>query len=835
MTRLAALALALVAAPAVAGAAAPAAVPRDRPVESVPLAVPGDGTREAAPEPSRAPGPVPGDRDTASASGQATPQAPQGRARLQGQVLVYGSRDVVFGARILGEALADTAVTDANGRFELWLAPGEHKLKIRAPGFRELPITVRLADGQDLTFEYRMAPDLDGNPYRTVVRQQREVAISSTTLRDDEIHALPGTFGDPFRVIKSLPGASQLAGFLPYVVVRGAAPGNTGYFLDGVKVPILFHVAIGPSIVHPYFIDQVDFYPSGAPVRLGRYASGMIEGRTKAARKDRVYGEFEIKLTDAGGLVEVPLNRARDPACMQMKLSERTGKDANGNKRKKSCRTGTARGSLTLAGRYSYTAGVLSLVQSTVKLRFWDYQARFDHRLARNAQYTAFAYGSFDEIGDKTAPDPILRFEFYRIQQRVQQQLPRGGSASYSLALGLDRAGISEIKTNEWQVSPRVDVRLPLGDTGNAEVGLGVDQQFQIFRTDTGSMGPAAVENLSNVLSDRVVSATGFYAELLWRKGRVDLRPGVRGDLYVQLGSSAVLPQATSATHAFGLDPRLLVRQRLTDRWTLRQNLGMYHQPPSFPIPLPGVESFGFERGLQRNVQGSLGYEFNVADKFILTQDAYLGRMSNLQDYDFAAAMRGGVSEFEDIVVNATGWAYGLETMLRLAPRQRVYGWAAYTLSRSTRTFDQGGRAPSNWDQRHILNLVLGYRIGEKWNLGGRVHFNTGRPYTAAMEGQSAADALTYNRNNQRLPPFFQMDLRAERTWRFRAWQLQLIVDVLNATYSREVFTCTLNGTTNVGGFRSLASGPGGYFAPIGCTQQSLRYILPSIGVRGVF
>jgi hypothetical protein len=744
-------------------------------------------------------------------------------------VLVYGSRDVVFGARILGETPDEAAVTDADGRFELWLSPGEHALKIRASGFRELPIKVTLADGQDLVYEYRLAPDLDGNPYRTVVRQQREVAISSTNLRDDEIHAMPGSFGDPFRVVKSLPGASQLAGFLPYVVVRGAAPGNTGYFLDGVRVPILFHVAVGPSIVHPYFIDQVDFYPSGAPVRLGRYVSGMIEGRTRAARRDRVFGEFDIRLTDAGGLVEVPLSRARDPKCRRGDLSEQPGE-----KKRRSCRRGPARGSLTLAGRYSYTAAVLSLVQSTARLRFWDYQARFDHRLGPNAQYTAFAYGSYDEIGEKTSPDPLLRFEFYRVQQRVRQQLPRGGTANYSLALGLDRTGLTAAKTNAYLIAPRIDLRLPLGERSNGEFGFGVDQEFQVFRADTNFSDVEVLENVSVLLSDRFVSATGLYAELLWQKGKVDIRPGVRGDLYVQVGPSPVLPQASSVTHAFGVDPRVLVRERVAERWTLRQNFGLYHQPPSFPVPVPGIESFGFERGLQRNLQGSVGYEFDLAGRATLTQDAYLGHLSNLQDYDLAAATQGGVQELDDVVIRAKGLAYGLETMLRLAPRQRIYGWAAYTLSRSTRTFDRGGSAPSNWDQRHILNIVLGYRIGEKWNIGGRVHFNTGRPYTAAMAGQSAADALTYNRNNQRLPPFFQLDLRVERTWRFKSWNLQLILDVLNATYTREVLACTLGGTGGGGVFR-LASGPGGYFAPMGCNQQGLRYILPSIGLRGVF
>jgi hypothetical protein len=612
------------------------------------------------------------------------------------------------------------------------------------------------------------------------------------------------------------------------VVVRGAAPGNTGYFLDGVRVPILFHVAIGPSVIHPYFIDQVDFYPGGAPVRLGRYVSGMIEGRTRAARRDRVYGEFDIRLTDAGGLVEVPLSRKRDASCRRKKQSEPMDRKARA---KLDCRRGPARGSLTLAGRYSYTAGVLTLVQANARIKFWDYQARFDHKLGQNATYTAFAYGSLDSIGEKLSPSPFLRFEFYRLQQRIKQQLPRGGTANYSLALGLDRSGLSEIKTNQWTLAPRIDVRLPLGERSNGEFGFGIDQEFQVFRVDAASGNAGVAENLGFLLSDRFVSATGLYAELLWRKGPVDIRPGLRADIYAQVGPSPVLPQARAITHAIGVDPRILIRETINERWVLRQNFGLYHQPPSFPVPIPGVESFGFERGLQQNLQGSFGYEFTISDKFILTQDAYLGRLSNLQDYDLAAATEGQVSEFDDLVIRAKGLVYGLESMLRLAPRQRVYGWAAYTLSRSTRTFEQGGSAPSNWDQRHILNIVLGYRIGEKWNIGGRVHVNSGRPYTAAMEGQSVADALTYNRNNKRLTPFFQLDLRAERMWRFRRWSLQLIIDVLNATYNREIIACVLTGTggDGLGNFGGMTSGSGG------CTQQGLRYILPSIGLRGVF
>lgn len=761
-----------------------------------------------------------GDQGAPAAAG-ASPLLPtsdpkSAQSRLRGRVFALGSRDAIAGARVIAQG-GPEVTTDEDGAFELWLVPGTHTVILRADGYEDLRVQVDIAARDDLEYEYRLAGDRSGNRFRTVVRQEREVAVSKTTLSGDEIHAAPGTFGDPFRVIQSLPGASQVAGFLPYVVVRGAAPGNTGYYLDGVRVPILFHVAVGPSVVHPYFIDAVDFYPGGAPVRLGRYTSGIIEGRTRAAHRDRARGDFEVRLTDAGGIVEVPIDRRRKPGCKE--------------EDRRKCPRGQARGSLTLAGRYSYTAAVLSLVQSTARIAFWDYQARLDHRLGPRSNYTLFAFGSKDELGEKAAPEPFLRFEFHRVVQRVRTRLPGDGVVDSSLALGLDRSGITSARVNEWRVAPRVDVRVPVRGAKNASFGFGIDQEFQIFRAalaedDPGSVGDGTIDATATFLSDRTVSATGIYADLLWHKGQVEIRPGVRADVYIQNGRSAVLAGARSVTHAWGIDPRILLRETLSPRWTLRQNVGVYHQPPTTPVPIPGFESFGFEFGLQRGVQGSAGYELNLGKSLVLTQDAYVSRLTNLQDYDIAAALAEPTMELEDLVTQVNGWAYGLETMLRLTPQTRLFGWAAYTLSRSTRDFPIGGSAPSNWDQRHILNIVLGYRLGPKWSFGGRVHFHTGRPYTAQIGMQSYAEALAQNRNNRRLQPFFQLDLRVERSWNFRTWTLQAVLDVINSTYGREVLACTpaSDGETSTS-----------IFGLPGCDAQALRYILPSIGLRGIF
>jgi hypothetical protein len=223
-----------------------------------------------------------------------------------------------------------------------------------------------------------------------------------------------------------------------------------------------------------------------------------------------------------------------------------------------------------------------------------------------------------------------------------------------------------------------------------------------------------------------------------------------------------------------------------------------------------------------------------LPDKLRLEQEAYLGRLSNLQDYVLQEESEDEpINELEDFLTNVTGWTYGLETMIKLDPGMRVFGWAAYTLSRSTRDYPLGGSAPSNWDQRHIFNVVLGYRISHKWRLGGRVHYHTGRPWTAPEDGQTTLEALGSNRNNARLPPFFQLDLRLSRTWRFANWQLEGIIDVANATYSREVFQCSAS-EDNMSEFRAAALAakvnPSRGIAQ--CTPLGFRYVIPSLGLR---
>jgi hypothetical protein len=150
------------------------------------------------------------------------------------------------------------------------------------------------------------------------------------------------------------------------------------------------------------------------------------------------------------------------------------------------------------------------------------------------------------------------------------------------------------------------------------------------------------------------------------------------------------------------------------------------------------------------------------------------------------------------------GYGRGVELMIRRPPGPRFYGWLAYTLSESVRDF-QGVSGPSDWDQRHILNLVAGLRLPRNYTLGGRFHYASGRPFPVYAAGQVT--------EYRRLPAFYQLDLRFDRRWYLDRFIVDGYIEIANATLTRQVTEYTRNDAGQI-------------------TEGSVRVFLPSLGVR---
>ena len=129
----------------------------------------------------------------------------------------------------------------------------------------------------------------------------------------------------------------------------------------------------------------------------------------------------------------------------------------------------------------------------------------------------------------------------------------------------------------------------------------------------------------------------------------------------------------------------------------------------------------------------------------------------------------------------------------------------------------------SPFDQTHILTVLGSYRLGKGWQFGARFRFVSGDPYTPNNYGfydENNATYLpqaSYPPNGARLPSFNQLDLRVDKTWTYRTWQLSAYLDVQNVYNQGNV-----EGTS----------------ANYNYTQQSYATglpILPSLGFRAEF
>src|SRR5690606_11275830 len=90
-----------------------------------------------------------------------------------------------------------------------------------------------------------------GNPYETVVEGEREILeVTRRTLQRRQLTTVPGTFGDPIRVVQNLPGLARSPFVTGFLLIRGSNPDDSGVFIDGHRVPLLFHFLGGPSILN---------------------------------------------------------------------------------------------------------------------------------------------------------------------------------------------------------------------------------------------------------------------------------------------------------------------------------------------------------------------------------------------------------------------------------------------------------------------------------------------------------------------------------------------------------------------------------------------------------
>jgi TonB family protein len=561
---------------------------------------------------------------------------------------------------------------------------------------------------------------------------------SVTSLRRAEVRQLPGAFGDPFRAIEIMPGVTPIVSGLPFFYVRGAPPGNIGYFLDGVRVPYLFHAAAGPSVVHPGIVERVDLYSGGYPARHGRYAGAVVSAEATEPNPEW-HGEGVLRLVDVGGLVEGGFHEGR--------------------------------GTALLAGRYSYTAGVFSLISPEITLDYRDFQSRVTYDITDHDRVSLFSFGAYDFLSSTKNDIETVLFgtEFYRVDARYDARLPGGGNIRTAVTWGFDRTQVADGRnTQDMLYGTRVELSRPLDDNVTLRAGLNL-QHDDYSADDPQYVDPddPGTQAFKDLFPPRHDAAAGGWFDLKLRLGALEAIPGVRLDTFYSNGATAV-----------SADPRFATIVHLTDDVRVLHALGLAHQPPSFIVPIPGLEVANLSGGLQRSLQTSAGLEIDLPWETTASVTAFDVLFMNMTD----SIGVGQNDNADSLIPRSEGSAKGVEVYLRRSLSKRIGGFISYTFSRSTRTVGDI-KFPAAFDRTHVLHSAVGFDLSRGWRTGTRFSIYSGAPLRSTPEGGEPIDVSDPPRD----PVFYRLDFRIEKKWQLMGsvW-LSVVLEMVNATLNTE-------------------------------------------------
>jgi hypothetical protein len=287
----------------------------------------------------------------------------------------------------------------------------------------------------------------------------------------------------------------------------------------------------------------------------------------------------------------------------------------------------------------------------------------------------------------------------------------------------------------------------------------------------------------------------GGYGEQIWNAahGRVSLTTGARWDKFGVDTIQTVLPQVTLA-----VVPR--ASTRINFGW------GQYAQEPdpnwAFSPLLGGkrllperANSFVVSLEQRLDERTRLRIEFyDRQDRDLLFRSAFEPRLIGGKIFN---------PPLNPPMDNPLGgYARGMQIFLQRRSANRLTGWVSYSLGYS-RLHDREAAIffPSDQDQRHTVNVYLGYRLRPTINLSVKSLYGSGMPLPGFYSLQSGSYYLAATRNALYEKAYERTDARLNKAWAFDRWKLTLYaeaVNILNRTNPRYLSFEGYNATTGL-------------------------------------
>lgn len=702
-----------------------------------------------------------------------------GVGTISGQVREANTRLPLIAANviILGTDLG--AATDANGNFIIKnVSSNTYQLRASIIGYRsQIKTDVVVQPGKVTQVDFELtAETIQLN--NVVVRADyfNRNILQPNSIRSfsyEEIRRSPGGFEDVVRALSILPGVAQADAGRNDLIVRGGAPSENLYVVDGLEIPNINHFGTqgatgGPlSYINLDFVRETSFSTGGFPVMYGDKLSSTLKIDLRQGRNDRVGGKATISATQFGLNLEGPAL--------------------------------TDNSNFIFSVRRSYLDFIFKAAGFAFVPEYYDLLSKYEYKIDNKNSLSFLFIGAFDNV--KFFNDtPEKRFDNSRILGSDQTQYATGLSYRRLFSNGFMNISLSRNFTDfnsiqsdtllnpifknisrEEENNLKLDVVHKFSPT--VEMNFGVSSKLIEFDSDI--LFPFFITSFGDTLSITSLNKSqNFFKGASYINfnflffNRLVTNVGVRFDYFDALNTK------------YYLSPRFSLSYPLTSITNLNFSTGIYHQSPSY-IWLIADKSNKDLKSIKVN-QYILGFDHQLNEDALLKVEGFIKDYTNyptskVRPYLVLANTGAGFSGSDDnfssfglepLVSAGLGISRGIElSVQKKLSDTPYYGIFSFTYAKTDFSSLDGIKRDGAYDQNWIINLSGGYKISKHWEVSTKFRFASGRPYTPF---QSDGTQLVSDYNSRRLKSAHSLDLRVDRRWNFQGWSLITYLDIQN-------------------------------------------------------
>lgn len=646
----------------------------------------------------------------------------QGVGKVRGFVYDKSDNMPVPYANVVIKSLKLGTVTSDEGYFVLNDIPvGTYEVEISFVGYGDFKETVEVKLNKIVSIKafLEASSEVLSDVEVSAARQARDskVLTSVVKLNPKEITQF-SVGGDPdiIKALQVMPGVVTTGDQGGQLFIRGGAPIQNLTLLDGMVVYNPFHSIGFFSVFDTDILQSAEIHTGGFNAEYGSRNSSVLDIKTRDGNRRNFAGKLSASTYTAKVVLETPIGKKNED--------------------------GLSNASFLMSARTSYLDQSSQIFYPYVETEYDGLPFEFRD-----------IYSKLSVFGDNGSNISFFGFNFTDgVQFGGNNSInwdALGGGANFTVVPSQSSVLMQgDISYSSYDILSIEDGGLPSSSSITSFNGgldfsyfIGEDDEFKYGVEVLGYSTTYSIFNeLDQELSDEQnTTELGVFFKYKLQSNRLIVEPGLRIQYY-------------SSNSEMSIEPRIGMKYNITEWLRFKGSAGIYSQNlvaansdrdvvnlfygflsgPFSDSETARIE--GEESSLQKAVHYIAGFEFELGKFTSLNIEGYIKDFNQITNINRNKLYDENDLSVPEVLrkdfVQESGFAQGVDFLLKYQ-KQRLYLWAAYSLSKVTRNDQVQDYAPQ-FDRRHNLNLVGNYSFGKDRNYEFSLRYNMGSgfPFT---------------------------------------------------------------------------------------------------------